>query len=257
MSDLVKIELPFAGFYESIHSEEIDRALEDGFNYDYETGDEKEVPDIWGADYDYNAICREYCKEYTEAFGDKFGLDLTFDDMWSPREYNFSTDRIFALVPRDQINKIRKEAEAHDGWGEYIKERFTSSSGFHSFYSSDYRDVEWTRELLDECQYEVILQYWLENISDETGTEGWYMEEVYMVQDFEMCNWDSIVNAHRKIEEYLREEVVKDAVNGINTAIDWLDNEFLGEHNMPSYAYEAVQELKEAIKKLEGNKVKV
>lgn len=209
MSDLVKIQIPFSGFYESIHGGEgsnIDRALEDGFNYDYETQEEKEVPDIWGADYDYKAIELEYCKNYVEAFGDKFELTLTFDEMTSPREYNFSTDRIFCLIPREQIDKIRKEVEKHEKYSAYIKDRFTSYDGFMSFYSNDYKDEEWTRETLDECQYEVLIEFWLDNISDEVGSEGWYMEECYLTSDFEMYNWDSIIAAHEKIEEYLKEE---------------------------------------------------
>jgi hypothetical protein len=207
--DLVNIELPFSGFYNSIHGGDgsnIDRALEDGFNYDYETQEEKEVPDIWGADYDYKAIEQEYCENYVEAFGRRFGLDLTFDVMTSPREYNFTTDRIFCKVPRKQINKIRREVEAHEDWPKYIKDNFTSYDGFWSNYENDYQDEEWTRKTLDECQYQVILRFWLNNISTDVGSEGWDMEECYLTEDFEMCNWDSITNAHEAIEKYLKEQ---------------------------------------------------
>jgi len=209
MSDLVKIQIPFSGFYESIHGGEggnIDRALEDGFNYNHETDEEQEVPDIWGADYDYKAIELEYCKNFVEAFGDKFELTLTFDEMTSPREYNFSTDKIYCKIPRNEIDKIRKEVEGHEGWAAFVKENFTSCDGFISFLSNDYTHEDWTKETLIEAQYGVILKYWLENVSTETGSEGWYMEECYLTSDFEMCNWDSIINAHEKIREYLVEE---------------------------------------------------
>lgn len=252
MSDLVKIQIPFSGFYESIHDGEIDRALEDGFNYDYEKDEEKE-PDndaIWEADIDHEAIRKEYCQAFVAALGDKYDLTLTFDEMTSPREYNFSTDRLFCLIPREQIDKIRKEVEAHEDYPQLIKDRFTSYDGFHSFYSNDYKNEEWTRETLDECQYEVLIEFWLDKVSDETSAEGWHMEEWYLTNDFEMGNWDSIIAAHGKVEEQIKENIKKDVANDINKAIDWIDNEFMGEHNMPSYAYEAVQELKSAIKKL-------
>lgn len=260
MSDLVKIQLPFSGFYNSIHGGEgsnIDRALEDGFNYDYETDMDKEVPDIWGADYDYKAIELEYCKHYVEAFGDKFELDLTFDEMTSPREYNFSTDRIFCLIPREQIDKIRKEVEAHKDYPQYIKDRFTSCDGFWSFYSNDHKDEEWTRDTLDECQYAVVIRFWLDYINVEVGPEGWDEEEYYLTSDFEMCNWDSVIAAHEKIREYLKEEEVKEVVKEIEKAIEWIDNEYQGDYDMPTFAYEAVQELKSALKKLGVGDAKV
>lgn len=213
MNDLVKIQIPFSGFYNSIHGGEggnIDRALEDGFNYNYETDEEQEVPDIWGADYDYKAIELEYCQHYVEAFGDRFGLTLAFEEMTSPREYNFSTDKIYCEIPRSEIDKIRKEVEGHEGWAEFVKKNFTSCSGFISFLSNDCNDEDWTKEILIEAQYEVILCYWLDNIFDDMGSDGWNMEEWYLTNDFEMCNWDSIINAHEKMREYLEEEAKKE-----------------------------------------------
>ena len=158
------------------------------------------------ADYDYKAIEREYCEHFIEAFGDRYGLTLTFDGMTSPKEYNYSTDRIFCTVPRGQIDKIRKDVEAHKDWSQYIKDNFTSCDGFWSNYENDCMDSDWTKEILDECQYGTIIKFWLRNITPDAGVEGWDMDEYYLTNDFEMCNWDSIINAHAKIEEYLKKE---------------------------------------------------
>jgi hypothetical protein len=248
----VEIELPFSGFYNSIHGGEgsnIDRALEDGFNYNYETGEDQEVPDIWGADIDYKAIEIEYSEAYVKAFGEEFDLDLEFVQLESPKYYNYGTDRIFASIPLTQMNGIRKKVEKHKDWPKCIKENFTSYDGFSSNYENDSTHEEWTRKELDECQYGVVLKFWLNEIAG--NEDSWREVEWHLTEDFEMCNWDSIVAAHDKIREYLREEEVKEAVNDINKAIDWIDNEYLGEHNMPTYAYEAVQDLKSAVKILE------
>lgn len=205
MSDLVGIQIPFSGFYNSIHDSAIDDAMESCFNYDYATGTDKEIPPevsdaMWSADVDWSAIRNEYCQNYTKAFGQRFGLTLTFDEMTSPREYNFSTDRIFCLVPRKQIDKIRKAVEAHEDYPKTIDYRFTSRSGFWSNYSNDYKNEEWTRETLDECQYEVIIQFWLDNIELKDSVEGWNMEEWYITNDFEMCNWGTVIDAQKAIE---------------------------------------------------------
>lgn len=184
MSKFVEIEVPFWGFYESIHDSFINDAIESAFNYDYDTGDDKELPldfwdDVMSADFNWSDIQSAYAKAYTEAFGEKFGLDLEYIEMTSPREYNFTSDRIFAKVPIEQINKIRKEVESHKDYPEYIREKFTSRDGFWSHYENDYKHEEWTREVLDECQYEVILDFWLENISDEAEEDwqGWLMDD--------------------------------------------------------------------------------
>lgn len=81
----VEIELPFSGFYESIHDMNIDKAIESGFNYDYETGEEKELTKeiynaIYDADVNLEGIREEYAKHYVEAFGEKFELTDVFVD---------------------------------------------------------------------------------------------------------------------------------------------------------------------------------
>jgi hypothetical protein len=255
MKKLVEIELPFTGFYETTHSWNIDRALEDGFNYNHETDEEQEVPDaVWSADVDHKAIEMEYCEAYVNAFADMFNLELSFEEMTSPKEYNFKTDRIFCKIPLTQIKKIRKQVEKHKKWPQYIKDNFTSYDGFWSNYDSDCKSEEWTKEDLDYNQYGVILKFWINEISTETTADNWREATIYIADDFEMCNWDSVVKAHEVIREYMKGEKVEEAIDNIKKAIDWIDNEYLGEHNMPTFAYEAVQELKRAAKTLEGAK---
>lgn len=210
-NELVEIEIPFSGFYESIHDSNIDRALEDGFNYDYEKQEEAELTDeirdaIWSANVNHKAIEIEYCEAFVNAFADRYELDLEFEIMTSPKEYNFATDRIFAKIKREQIDKIRAEVEAHDKWPEYIKDNFTSYDGYWANYDSDYKNEDWTRADLDSCQYGVILKFWLRNITNLGGIEGYDVDEYYLTNDFEMCNWESINNAHDKIREYIEEQ---------------------------------------------------
>ncbi len=253
MSRTVEIEIPFWGFYESVHDYAIDEAIESGFNYDYEKQEDIELngkfwDSVMSADINWSEIRNAYCKAYTEAFGEEFGLDLEFVEMTSPKEYNFSTDRIFAKVPLEQINKIRKEVEAHKDYPEYIKDRFSSRSGFWSNYDSNYQHEDWTKTILDECQYEVILEFWINNISD--AGEDW---QEFLLEDFRSNGgMDDVVSpAVEAIEKYIKESKPKEAISDINKAIEWINSEYMGEYDMPTFAFEAVQELKQAIKKLE------
>lgn len=180
----IEIELPFSGFYESLHNQFLEDAIESAFNYDYETGEDVELGDDydqarWDADINWPEIQENYSKAYVEEFGQEFDLDLEFVATTSPKYYNFSTDRIFANIPLEQIERIRKEAEAHVDYAEFIKERYTSYDGFWSNFSNDSNDKDWTKEELNPVQYRSILDFWIEKISD--AHEDW---DVFLMDDF-------------------------------------------------------------------------
>jgi hypothetical protein len=206
----IEIELPFAGFYETMHDSEIDRAIEDGFNYDHESGDEKELPDnFWDVELDvvdFGAIRKEYCERYTEEFGKEYELDLEYVTMTSPREYNFQTDRIFANVSAEQFNiKVRVFAENHPDWAEYIRDKYTSRDGFWSFFEPDCKDEQWTRDVLEPVQYCSMLEFWIKNIENEGSDESPYGLEWNLIEDINCYEFDSIAEAHEAIEKKLKE----------------------------------------------------
>lgn len=203
--DLVEIEIPFSGFYETHHDMKCDDAVEGFFTYNHETNEEQELPEVfWDADINWSAIRNEYCEEYVKAFASEYDLTLSFLEMTSPREYNFTTDRIFVNIPREQINAIKDKVFADDAGRKYVSDRFTSYDGFSSFYSNDLTDEEWTRETLDECQYGVILQYWVQSQLEDF--DSWYEKESELTDDFEMSNWDSVDEAVSVVEKTIKEK---------------------------------------------------
>lgn len=66
-------------------------------------------------------------------------IGMRFESMDSPREYNFTTDRVYGLVPLKTMRELfrRSKAENHKTLAAVIADRFTSCDGFHSFYPSD------------------------------------------------------------------------------------------------------------------------
>lgn len=205
MSDLVEIEIPFSGFYETLHDMRCDDAVEGFFTYNNETGEEQDLPEaFWDADINWAAIRNEYCEEYVKAFADEFDLTLTFLEMTSPREYNFTSDRIFVNIPREQMDVIKDKVFADDAGRKYIQDTYTSYSGFWSHYSNDLTDEEWTRETLDECQYGTILKYYVESIEGD-GEENWYEREATLTENFEMSNWSSVDQAVSEVEKTIKE----------------------------------------------------
>lgn len=75
-------------------------------------------------------------------------IGLVFEEMTSPREYNFTTDRLFAHIPLKVLRDLfkRSAADRHKTLAKAIEDRHSSYSGFVSFYSNDLR--EWLKKPL-------------------------------------------------------------------------------------------------------------
>jgi hypothetical protein len=155
----VEIYCPcFTGYYETLLSSIPDSYVEqeiscytDGVTYKIK----QEVMDyitnnLW--DYvNYKPLFEDMSKKVVEYYNDNlayyFGNDCSigfeYQSLYSPKEYNFTSDSInikvnfddrFINVLKEYINENINEFE------EYIKNRYTSCSGFISFYSNNYKD---------------------------------------------------------------------------------------------------------------------
>lgn len=134
--------------------------------------DESELAEIFMRATDYRAAYLQIARDYVAAFdymaGEAFGLSvadarnrynyetndfekelyrrpsirMAFESMDSPREYNFTTDRLYAHVPLAIMRHLFKQskAEKHATLADVIAERFTSRDGFISHYSRHLAD---------------------------------------------------------------------------------------------------------------------
>jgi hypothetical protein len=85
---------------------------------------------------DFSAVYLEYAKEYAENFGQEFEIkSLKFESMQSPKEYNFTTDRIFVEIDFSEVERIYQDCDKAE-LAKLVKEKFTSRDGFISFYSN-------------------------------------------------------------------------------------------------------------------------
>jgi hypothetical protein len=161
--------IPFDGFYESFISADIDHQIGQQIEWDTDTFDlnEDEQQILWDSylsvnrSYFYNQIAEDYTNFYIDALNERlegFTLKATYKFFTSPREYNFSTDRIFIEIEENHavdfikyiIKNYKKELEKK------IEDRFTSRSGFSSFYKNsidlwpkDYS--EWDHNQIGTC----------------------------------------------------------------------------------------------------------
>jgi hypothetical protein len=147
------INLPFPGFYDSLYSNEIDHHQEQEAEWMAEREGENGVPpelrvpaeefaELLQDHFDYRACCTAIAKAYVDAFSNEFfeatKIDLAakFEEMTSPKFYNFETDRVFATVSDEVVAQMFARV-TRESLRAVIEERHTSRSGFHSFYDND------------------------------------------------------------------------------------------------------------------------
>ena len=147
--------LNFGGFYHSEHSENIDYRVEQRI-MDFNEFEPKCI-DI-DCDYiDYKKTHINYCEEYLNRLNSELEIDLTFIELNSPREYNFTTDKIFCSISENDFKVLLSTYDTEELFN-YIEEHSKSRDGFSSFYSG-YAEVKKEKDIFLQYLFNYILQY--------------------------------------------------------------------------------------------------
>lgn len=159
---MITLKIPFQGFYESAHS----MLLDDAENYLFTDSDSENqnegLINRFQCACNYNQVFTEYAKGYTKAFKDDFNIpSLKFINLHSPREYNFSTDKIECSISRADVRRIYKEADKSK-LTYFVAQHCTSRSGFCSFYSPDLKDWGYV-DNWEHAQLSLLVQFYFEN----------------------------------------------------------------------------------------------
>ncbi len=167
---LLLARLPFEGFYDSFLSEGRD-FVEERFAEDVVAGDTNVYEDkykalsasdvcdalYWASDYrkGTQVVARAVVDAFVERVKDEYemALDLRFESLTHPREYNFETDKLYVHIPLEQV-KALLERVRNTTLKATIEDRFTSRSGFFSFYSNDIED--WLAKPLQEWDHNEV-----------------------------------------------------------------------------------------------------
>lgn len=199
MKNLI-INIPFAGFYNSKYSGELD-AVQERFVEDEVEKNPGLNPDIpnealWkSADYGkaFDYIARAYVAHFNDYIETEYelDLDLKFESMQSPKFYNFETDRIFCEISEENVRKLR-EAVSDPALRQAIRERSTSRSGFISSYPNHLNAWNQNPLLWDHNELGTLLVALLDD------DEGWERDIFETMQDrnvfdvaFDQCvNWE-------------------------------------------------------------------
>tara|TARA_R110000751_G_scaffold90538_1_gene177579 strand:- start:242 stop:748 length:507 start_codon:yes stop_codon:yes gene_type:complete len=136
-----EFSLNFGGFYHSEHSETIENNIE-LYGYDWE-------------DVDYKKTYVNYCKAFLNRLGEELQIDLNFISLDSPREYNFTTDKIFCSISENDFKALLNTYDTKELFN-YIEEHSKSRSGFTSFYSG-YEAVKKESDIFLQYLFNYIL----------------------------------------------------------------------------------------------------
>ena len=132
----IKFYIPFEGFYYSIYDSIIDDIIQDEISGGYLT--EKQTENI-----NYTNLHLELSNHIfdciLELFNDKFDLFtdndyITFDGLSSPKYYNYTTDKIKAIVNPEIYLTILNKFENNNTFINYVNENSKSRDGFASFH---------------------------------------------------------------------------------------------------------------------------
>jgi hypothetical protein len=176
------VELPFFyGFYNTQYENEydVDEAIE--HEMDYRNNELGQATVYGDFEFDYNSyrnIIVECFVHTLENHLPDWVESIENPELWSPRYYNFQTDKIYVTLTLtdDWKNKVADFFEKNAEWlRKRIKEDWTSRRGFNSYMENDY-DLFLEHTMCEESLYiSTILQYAIE-LNEEKETNDMYEE---------------------------------------------------------------------------------
>jgi hypothetical protein len=143
----------FPGFYHSYLSDMVDNEIE----YYLDDEDNTETYDDIEDRLDYQKAYKEISKQWLNKFNNITGLNLEYIEIDSPREYNFTTDRLIARISSEELNPLKNIPKTEpETFQRVLNRHFKSYDGFCSFYSNDIDD--WDKDM-DELDCNEVMAY--------------------------------------------------------------------------------------------------
>ena len=172
----------FNGFYNTLFEDLIDNATDNVIEYHNEQNESDLNYDNF--DFDYASIQNEICKDAVSKIEEKLneiGINCTinFENLVSPKEYNFSNDSINIEINFKKFSRVIEILEQnYDSFSKYIKDNYTSRDGFISNYSNYSSD--WMEDLKNDAENEThkvgaVLEFILQEV-EEYKPENLYFE---------------------------------------------------------------------------------
>ena len=176
MNKDIKFYIPFEGFYYSVYDSIIDGILESEISEGYLNEEQTENINFTNLHLE---LSKHIFDGILELFNNEFDLFtdnnyITFEGLYSPKYYNYSTDKIKAIVSTEIYLTLLNKFENNNSFVNYVNESSKSRDGFASFYeginevkkeSSIFLEYLFQWFTLSEFREEVI-QFTIEDIQE-------------------------------------------------------------------------------------------
>jgi hypothetical protein len=179
--------IPFSGFYNSLHDRSLDDALDQmfsdpaaGCSINHKLRDRAFDACQWGL------VHGNYALNYANALAAQFKIAMKFESLQSPKEYNFTTDRIFCEIELDEVKRIRAET-SEKALRDKVRERFTPCDGFIPFYSANLDN--WDEiETWDHNEVGTLIEAYVEQESELLRSDGFDQFAELELMESARCN---------------------------------------------------------------------
>ena len=162
----IETTINLGGFYESIHSGNIDFMVECEIENDF-------LKDFDNVDYKktHLSYVNDYCSKFSNYIFNEYKHNIDFNNLklWSPSEYNFETDKIDCTVNLNQANKLNNQFLKDNDFLEYLEARTQSYDGYYSYYTY--------KEALNN-KNDILIMYLLEYLADQFNENTVYYGEI-------------------------------------------------------------------------------
>ena len=163
----------FNGFYNTLFEDILDNAVDNVIEYYNEQNNTSLNYDDF--DFDFTTIQNEICKDAVLKIEEKLNeiginCSIIYENLISPREYNFSNDSINIEINFKKFSQVFEILEQnYDSFSKYIKDNYTSRDGFISSYSNYSSD--WMEDLREDAENEThkvgaVLDFILQEIEE-------------------------------------------------------------------------------------------
>lgn len=148
----------FPGFYESFlyssameteSKEEVIRELSESYEPEFPSEllyaflKDNRLSEIdWGLPVDFEKYMDDAAKEFCVVVSEKLSkilgskTDIQFEKIYSPREYNFTTDSVNCTISFNEKKTLLYCKNHYEAFSEYLKKNYTSYTGFIPKYSN-------------------------------------------------------------------------------------------------------------------------
>lgn len=215
----------FTGFYETLLSTFDDDYIEQSWNDDYiyeltknEDLTNKIVEYInnnYTNYFNYKDLHESISKKVVEFINENHNFDkecifnMEFQNLYSPKFYNYSTDSINTLLKFDinMINELKIFINDNiEDFQDYIVGRYTSCSGFISYYSNNH--LEWLKhldniELLQKKGHYIgtFLEFYYDNLHNDVKMDIYYYCHEYFLSNGNIENYFNYDKMYSDIKE--------------------------------------------------------